>query len=239
MPSVEFSDVLLMLNAGGWVFNGGHEGRNVATMTPVTSAIVHDGRFLVYAGSLAIGVDVGHLQSHQVIGQKEPREIRIVGTAMVRQQRKKADGGGFHEVEQKDTLLFRFIHAEAETRFQADRQRKQTADREQKLAKQRQEDAKRRRAEFEADRRQRTIELQLGDDKHVKCFVLTCDWKERFDANDINEASRLVFNGDDCPSLTDVPDTHGDQNGLVVSTVKISAKQAQAVWEIYIKNLRR
>ncbi len=233
MPNVTFSDALLLLNAGEWCLRGGHDGKSIARDAMVTYATIEADVLRIECGSAVIEKSVDRLYA-MVIGRDDPREIHITGPAMVRQQRKKIDGGGWHEVERK-TLLFRFVHLGAEARREAVRREKSEARRLEELGRKRRDEKLRAEAAAAAELRRRTVELSDEAGGRAKCFILHCDWKERHESKEIAEALRLVFDGENCPAIIDVPDTQSDMLACVVSSVAISAKQAQAAWDLYLE----
>lgn len=237
MPNVTFSDALLLLNAGDWCLEGGHCGNSIAHGARLTSVTLEADTLRLECRHAVIEhkIDRAYVQ---VIGRDEPREIQITGPHMVRQQRKKIDGGGWHEVEQTG-LLFRFRHSEAWPRFLAAQEKKREDARQQEADRKR-EDAKKRVEDARAqDKRERSILLPVSRSVSVQCFVLICDWKERHSSEEISEAIRLVFDGKNCPALTDVPDTQSDMHACVVSSTTINTRQAQTVWNLYMQNVRQ
>lgn len=233
MPNVTFSDALLLLNAGEWCLRGGHDGKSVDRDAMVTNATIEADVLRIECGPAVIEKSVDRLYA-MVIGRDDPREIHITGPAMIRQQRKKIDGGGWHEVEQK-TLLFRFVHLGTEARREAVRREKSEARRLEEQGRKRRDERRRVEEAATAELRRRTVELSYKDGGSAKCFILDCDWKESHKSEEIAEALRLVFDGKNCPSIIDVPDTQSDMLACVVSSVAISAKQAQAAWDLYVQ----
>lgn len=59
--------------------------------------------------------------------------------------------------------------------------------------------------------------------------VLFRDWKEQVDADEIDQAIQLVFDGRHAPHLYDA-DTGQDAYAIVVSALPMTPEQVQAAW---------
>jgi len=66
----------------------------------------------------------------------------------------------------------------------------------------------------------------------VKTELIFWDWADQIPVDELNAAMKKVFDGKNCPVVTQVGDVLDDNNWLVVSSVKISAKEAQRLYEV-------
>jgi hypothetical protein len=64
---------------------------------------------------------------------------------------------------------------------------------------------------------------------NMKASVVFCEWKEQLDLGELNSALKSVFNGKDCPAITEV-ESGGDVFVVVVSEKEISEADAQELY---------
>lgn len=128
MARISLEQALLLVNVGGWHLCGGRMAKGVAPNMTVTKAeVVGDVLMLSNISEVVASVNIDRL-SVEVVGEDRPRRIAFNGPFMVKQQRKKVDGGGWHEVEQIGTQLS-LVNAAAQIQYEAElTERKQKAD---------------------------------------------------------------------------------------------------------------
>ena len=128
MAQITIEVALSFLNAGGWRIQGGRLAKAIApTCALVTEAQVVGDAFVVRNGSEAIAaVNIDRL-TIEMTDWNLPRRIAFSGPFMVKQQRKKVDGGGYYEAEQIGTQLL-LVNAAAQAKYEADLAEKRRAD---------------------------------------------------------------------------------------------------------------
>lgn len=100
MSQISLDDAFSMVAAGGW-----HLRVKGVVGGPVTGAEIAGDVVMFRNDTLSVGgVNIDRL-TVEAWGGKRPDQLVFVGPHMVRQQRKKADGGGWHEVEGFGALI--------------------------------------------------------------------------------------------------------------------------------------
>jgi len=70
----------------------------------------------------------------------------------------------------------------------------------------------------------------------VKHEIMTWDWKQQIDLEELNDAVETVFNGTDRPFIVRI-DTQEDQYGIVVCEKQITEAEATKLYEAYEESL--
>lgn len=126
MARISLEEALLLVNVGGWHLCGGRMAKGVSvTVTKVE--VVGDVLILRNGSEAVASVNIDRLFV-EMVDVDRPRRITFNGPFMIKQQRKKVDGGGWHDVEQIGTQLS-LINAAAQTQYEAElAEKKQKAD---------------------------------------------------------------------------------------------------------------
>lgn len=216
MATTSIEHVLNLLNVGGWKLS--LKGASVPTSPQnVTRVEIVDGEFVVRNGDLVLfHLSMEELSAEikgdrvEATGDLLPRHIAIRGPFMVTQQRKKIEGGGWHEVKQVGTRCS-FTHTAAQAQYDADklaqRRKEEWAREEAKQARLEEEKREKERAEAEHARHiaeyvsrqqaklqgRKLVELRIDNDVHsvdlvfeggIEIAVVLCDREDIFDAHE-------------------------------------------------------
>lgn len=71
----------------------------------------------------------------------------------------------------------------------------------------------------------------------IKCAILTWDWKDNPDAEQLSKANRQVFTGNFAPSIAELPSESGDC-GLIFSSQPLTKQQIRQVMDTWLKSDR-
>lgn len=128
MAKISLEQALLLVNAGGgWQLRSGRMTKGVTPNTVVTGAEIVADVLMLRNGTEAIAsVNIERL-SVDVTEENRPRRLAFSGPFMVKQQRKKVDGGGWYEVERVGTQLL-LVNAAAQIQHEAEMAEKQRRD---------------------------------------------------------------------------------------------------------------
>lgn len=119
MAKITLEAVLALVNAGGWRISNGHMAKGIGLHLHVTGAeVLEDMLLLRNDKEVVASVSLGRL-SIDVVNEARPCLINFDGPFMIRQQRKKIDGGGWHDVE-KIGLLLSLIDEEAWAQYKSE-----------------------------------------------------------------------------------------------------------------------
>ncbi len=117
---VPVADAVRIINEGGWIATSGHFlqelGGSKATWLYARAKISPTGSVLITAGDVTVD-----LPSDKIV-RLDAWRIEIVRTHMVAQQKKKVDGGGWHDVP-KDGCALRLINRAIELADTAEQER--------------------------------------------------------------------------------------------------------------------
>lgn len=181
MANISLEQALLLVNAGGWRLRDVHLAKEVMPNTVVTSAeIVGDTLVLRNGSESVVSVNTDRLLA-DMMDPERPRRIAFSGPFMISQQRKKVDGGGWHEVERIGTR-FLLVNMAAQTQYETE----QTKKREQSeaAAKAKEEDDRRRVLEERDARRSAFLarqKEQIGDSRVFELVATSSDIRIKFD----------------------------------------------------------
>jgi len=205
MAKISQEQALLLLNVGGWQLRSGRMTKGVTPNVVVTGAeIVADVLMLRNGTEAVASINIERL-SVDVTDEDRPRRLAFNGPFMVKQQRKKIDGGGWHEVEQIGTQLL-LVNAAAQAQHETEVAEKQRLVEQEKKDAQRQADEQaaaawtRHLAEYVARQKDRLRGAQFedlcvhGDSVTVKFsggIELTVELHDREDPCDVHSEASI------------------------------------------------
>ncbi len=175
MAVISLDEALACLNAGGggWRFYSGRLARETVGPRVVTTVKVVDETIVFHSGNPEIArlsTEIGRVKNDRLTIEMTyygdlPHRIAIRGPIMVKEQCKKADGGGWREIE-KPGLHIALVHRAAEEQLLAERERQQKKeDERRRLAEQARREAERLAQELAAEAYKRRLTEYIARQK--------------------------------------------------------------------------